>query len=128
MEVLTGGDTQAGFEYKTLQKASAAWRRWCTWQKGQDSQSTPYQPTPILLSAFFKSVSKKGPTAAQGVFTSFEWLRKHAGLELLPHAGVSGGALQAGTRGTLASPTAAPWASTGSAYSSASLRAMPGPG
>ena len=84
LEVLTGGDTQAGFEHKTLQKASAAWRRWDNWRKQQHVQCDPFQPTPITLSAFFKSVSKKGPTAAQGIFASFEWLRRHARLENLP--------------------------------------------
>ena len=84
LEVLTGGDTQAGFEHKTLQKASAAWRRWESWLTQQHVQGDPFQPTPIHLSAFLKSVSKKGPTAAQGIFTSFEWLRKHAGLDNLP--------------------------------------------
>ena len=84
LETLTGGETQAGFEHRTLQKAGAAWKRWSGWQKGQSKQDTPFEPTPVLLSAFFKAISKRGPTAAQGVFTSFEWLRKHAGLELLP--------------------------------------------
>ena len=37
-----------------------------------------------MLVGFFQSLAKIGPTAAQGVFTSLEWLRRHAGLELLP--------------------------------------------
>lgn len=84
LEVLTGGDTQAGFEHKTLQKASAAWTRWCNWLKEKDPQCTPFHPQPVQLSSFFKAVSKKGPTAAQGVFSSLEWLRRHAGLQMLP--------------------------------------------
>ena len=84
LEVLTGGDTQAGFEHSTLQKAAAAWKRWKRWYAAPQPDGNAFAPQPVDLAAFFRSVAKHGPMAASGVFASLEWLRRYAKLTHKP--------------------------------------------
>ena len=84
LDLLTGGATQAGFEHSTMQRAASAWSRWRRWLSMRHPDTNAFAPEPVVVSAFLKSTATKGPTAASGVFTSLDWLRRHARLTRLP--------------------------------------------
>ena len=74
---LAGDGATKGFEHRTIRKGTAAWRRWCAYLHNKDGDADPFQAASVRWASFFRSVAKGGPTAAQGVFTSLEWLRRY---------------------------------------------------
>ena len=82
LAALTGDGKQAGYEHGTLYRAAAAWNRWQVWAKKHRPTADPFAPQPVALAAFFKSLELRGPTAASGAFTSLEWIRRHARIDL----------------------------------------------
>ena len=60
-----------------------AFKRWTSFHCMRCSCDSPYwQPTALQLSAFPEHVSRGGPTAAKGVFSSMKWWREHVGAPL----------------------------------------------
>ena len=73
-----------------------AFKRWTSYHAQHCPSDVPYwMPTPLQLSGFFSHISRGGPTAAKGVFSSLKWWREHVGVPfpvfdgLVQHWGVA---------------------------------------
>ena len=62
LKTLHGDGAQAGFEPRTLLKASVAWEMWTRWVVDRDTHHDPFEVLPVQLAAFLTAVATKGAT------------------------------------------------------------------
>ena len=81
-DTLSGGGVHAGFEHRTLARAAKVWHTWANWLGQHAPSGDPFRPTVVHLHGFLQDATRRGPTAAWGLYQAFAWLRRHAGLRL----------------------------------------------
>ena len=89
--LLAGDDFLKGNEPNTLNKAGRSWVRWSRWLQDKDPLADPYRSPPAVWTHFLRSVAKRGPTAASGVYGSLAFLERHGKFGLPLRAGVVSG-------------------------------------